>query len=540
MRLKPALIALFVSWSSVLPLVAATSLPADPSAAVTKTADGPMKEAMEAFKDSRYAKAVELAKPLAEQGNADALYLMGFAHESGKGADASREKALEFYQKAAVIGQKDATYRMSFILLASEDENERTQGREALEKTAVEDPAVSGRILGEAWLKGRLSTEPDYDKALSWWNRAADAGDLPSLLLTARLYEGQFGFADKKDVPKAMNTYRKAAGLGDAGAMVALGSRLLNGPEAQRNEKEGREWLKKAADVKEYSSYLALGDYEENVKKDLKAALETYRKGDDAGQIDCTLRTAQAYLDGKGTDKDLERGVKLLEKSATAGSAAAHLRLAVLRLADEKPDYLVGYGHLLSAANGGLVEGQNELALLYLSGKLGVADVAAAAAWLTRAAQGGYAPAQNNLATMYERGAGVTQNFVNAGQLYSLAANQGNGPATLALARMHAQGVGTKEDLPKAWALATLAGEREQEDGVKLAKELDAKFNNEQKAAAQKELKDIRSEKSTLVPAAVKPAPTKPAPAKPTLAKPAPAKPAPAKSAPVKPAAARP
>ncbi len=531
MRLKPALIALFVSWSSVMPMLAATSLPVDPSAGVTKTPEGPAKEAMEAFKDGRHAKAVELAKPLAEQGNGDALYLMGFAYESGKGVEASREKALEFFKKAAATGQKDATYRMSFILLASEEEKERMQGREALEGAAKEDPAVAGRILGEAWLKGRLSKDPDYDKAVFWWGSAADAGDQPSLLLLARLYEGQFGFPEKKDLAKAMNTYRKAAGLGDAGAMVALGSRLLNGPEAQRNEKEGREWLKKAIDAKEYSAYLALGDFEENVKKDPKAALETYRKGDDAGQVDCTLRTAQAYLEGKGTEKDEDRGIKLLEKSATAGSAAAHLRLAVLRLAGEKPDYTVGYGHLLSAANGGLVEGQNELALLYLSGKLGVADLAAAAAWLTRAAQGGYAPAQNNLGTMYERGAGVQQSYPNAGQLYSLAANQGNGPATLALARMHAQGLGTKEDLPKAWALATLAGEREQEEGVKLAKELDAKFTAEQKVEAQKVLKEIKSDKPAEAPAGDKPK----APAKqPTSAT------TPPVTAPAKPAAAKP
>ncbi|MFD0892140.1 SEL1-like repeat protein [Luteolibacter ambystomatis] len=500
MRLKTALLSLLVAWSSVAVLSAAVSMPVEPSTGLNKKAEGPAKEALEAFKDGRHAKAIELAKPLAEQGNGDALYLMGFAHESGQGAEASKEKALEYYKKAAATGQKDATYRMSFILLASEDEKERTQGREALENAAKDDPAVAGRILGEAWLRGRLSKEPDYDKVVFWWSRAADAGDPPSLMLLARLYEGQFGFPDKKDLKKANDTYRKAAGLGDAGAMVALGSRLLNGAEAQRNEKEGREWIKKALEAKEYSGYLALGDFEENVKKDPKAALETYRKGDDAGQVDCTLRTAQAYLEGKGTEKDEDRGLKLLEKAATAGSAPAHLRLAVTRLSKEKPtpdDIGIGYGHLLSAAAGGLSEAQNELALFYLSQKLGgVADPVAAVAWLTRAAQGGFAPAQNNLATMYERGAGgVQQNMANAGQLYALAANQGHGPATYALARLFATGTGIKQDLPKAWALATLAAERKQEEGAKLAKELDDKFTPEQKAEGKKALEDIKSDK---------------------------------------------
>jgi hypothetical protein len=164
---------LFSAFTVSLP--AAVSLPADNSAAVAPEAEGPAKEAMEAFKAGRHAKAVELAKPLAEQGNADALYLMGFASESGKGIEASKDKALEYYRKASGMKHKDATYRLAFILLASEKEEERNQAREALETAAKEDPAVAGRILGEAYLRGRLSPTADPDKAIFWWKAAADA-----------------------------------------------------------------------------------------------------------------------------------------------------------------------------------------------------------------------------------------------------------------------------------------------------------------------------------------------------------------------------
>ncbi|MEO5913154.1 MAG: tetratricopeptide repeat protein [Luteolibacter sp.] len=476
---------------------AAVSLPSDSSAAVPAVVDGPAKEAMKAFQDGRHAKAVELAKPLADQGNAEALYLMGFAHETGRGVEASKEKALEYYRKAAAAKHKDAAYRLSFILLASEKEEERDQAREALETAAKDDPAVAGRILGEAYLRGRLTPAPDPDKAIFWWKRAADAGDVPSMLLMARFYEGQFGFPELKDTKEALATYAKAAGLGDAGAMAALGSRLLSGDEKIRDEKKGREWLKKAVEAKEYSAYLALGDYEENVKKDLKAALAEYERGKDAGQIDCILRTADFYLEGKGVEKDSARGLALLEKAAEAGSAAANFRLAVQALSVEKPDLLVGYKHLVAAANGNLVEAQNELGLLYLSGKLAVADSAAGVAWLTRAAQGGYAQAQNNLATLYERGAaGVTQNMENAGQLYALAANQGHGGATLALARLVYQGIGTKSDPVKAWALATLAQERKAEDADKLVTEITDKLDDKQKTEAKKQLEDMKSGKT--------------------------------------------
>jgi TPR repeat protein len=317
------------------------------------------------------------------------------------------------------------------------------------------------------------------------------------VLLMARFYEGQFGFPELKDPKASLDAYAKAAGLGDAGAMAALGSRLLSGDEKNRDEKKGREWLKKAIAAKEYSAYLALGDYEENVKKDLKAALAEYERGKDAGQIDCILRTADFYIEGKGVEKDEARGMALLEKAAEGGSPVANFRLAVASLSGEKPELLTGYKHLLAAANGNLVEAQNELGLLYLSGKLAGADGAAGVAWLTRAAQGGYAQAQNNLATLYERGAaGVTQNMENAGQLYSLAANQGHGPATLALARLLNEGIGTKADPVKAWALATLAQERGEEDAKKMLEAINPQLDDKQKAEAKKQLEEMKSGKA--------------------------------------------
>ena len=479
---------------------AAVSLPSDNAAAVPAAAEGPAKPAMEAFQAGRHAKAVELAKPLAEQGNAEALYLLGFASESGQGMEASKEKALDYYRKAAAGKHKDAVYRMSFILLASDKEEERDQARQALETAAKDDPSVATRILGEAYLRGMLTPAPDPDKAIFWWKRAADAGDVVSVLLIARFYEGQFGFPELKDLKEALANYAKAAGLGNAGAMAALGSRLLSGDEKNRDEKKGREWLKKAIAAKEYSAYLALGDYEENVKKDLKAALAEYERGKDAGQVDCMLRTADFYLNGKGVEKDVERGQALLLKAAESGNPVANFRVAADLLAGEKPEkanLLTGYGHLLAAANGNLPEAQNELGLLYLSGKLGTADTSAGVAWLTRAAQGGNAQAQNNLATLYARGiGGVTKNLDNAGQLYALAANQGHGPATLALAHLLYDGVGTKADPVKAWALATLAAERGEKDADALVKEIAGKLDEKQHLAALKELEDIKSGKT--------------------------------------------
>ena len=64
---------------------------------VPADAEGPMKEALAAFNEGRHIKAIDIARRLADKGNPDALFLMGYAHETGRGLEASRDKSIEFY-----------------------------------------------------------------------------------------------------------------------------------------------------------------------------------------------------------------------------------------------------------------------------------------------------------------------------------------------------------------------------------------------------------------------------------------------------------
>lgn len=497
MTTKALLLALALSLATASIAPAAVSLGNDAPVAPPTVAEGPAKGAIDAYREGRHSVAVDLAKPLAEQGNADALFLLGFAAETGQGLPASRDGALDYYKKSSAAGNKDATYRRALILLNSKEDKDRQEGREVLETAAKTDPANAGRILGEAWLRGLLSEKPDAEKALEWWNKASDAGDTPSILILARFYEGAFGFPEKVDAKRSLDLYKKAAGLADDSALIPLGSRLLNGDEKFRNEKEGREWLGKAIEKKQFAAYLALGDFEENVKKDDKAALAQYQKGAEEKQPDCLLRVAGFYLEGKGgLDKSEEKGREWLAKAAEAGSALGALEMASRISKDEKPDLLGAYKYLLSASNAGLAVAQNELGLLYVSGNLGLSDPTAGVAWFTLAAKAGHAAAQNNLATLYERGMGVPVNYNNAGQLYSLAANQGHAAATTGLARLHASGLGTAQDLPKAWALASLAVERGDNEAKTLLGDLTSKLDDKGLGEAKKQLEEMKKPKA--------------------------------------------
>lgn len=457
--------------------------------------DGPAKKAFAEFSAGHHDAAVELAKPLAEKGVAEAIYLLGFAHETGNGATASPDKAMEYYRKGMEKGHADSVFRLAFMLIATQDEKQLKEAQTILEKQALSDPAVSGRILGEAYLLGSFTGKPDAEKAVEWWDKAIKAGDVSSMLFNARFYDGQLGFPEKSDPSLAMKYFQMASDAGNPAAMVAVGSRLLFGKTASKDEARAIKLLNKAIESKEYTAHLALGTYQETIKKDSKAALAEYERGKDAGNLESMVIAAGYYIEGKGTAKDVPRGLQILQKAAEAGSAQAHLMLAANSLQGEKPDISSGYVHLVAAANAGLATAQNDLGLFYLTGKLGAADVSAAVSWFGRSAQSNFAAAQNNLAALHERGTGVAQDYGKAAQLYALAAQQGHAAATLALARFHAAGAATEVDKPRAWALGKIAAERGEANAAAFLEILEKEFSEKELAAAKKILEGMTNTK---------------------------------------------
>jgi uncharacterized protein len=486
----------------------ALPLPAEEDGKVVDEQSKACKPAIRALQEKRYQEAIDLAEPLAEKGNRDALYLMGYVNEAGKCQKPTKEKAVEFYRKAAAAGQKDANLRIVNILLNSEKESDRDDARKLLESISKTDPGVGGRFLGQAYIEARLSLKPDVEKALAAWKSAAAAKDIQSIIFLARFYEGAFGFPEKRDIKESIAQYTKAASLGNGNSMSALGLRLLRGDESIRDEKKGREWLLKAIDAKDYSAYLTLGDYEEGTNKDNKAAYAFYQKGAEMNQGDCMVRTAKGQIEGLGTEKDLAAGTKLMEKAAAAGSAEANYNLAALTLTAEKPDIIAGYKYLLAAANGNSPDAQNELGLFYYTGTLfgkpadpakpNMGDKTAATAWFTRAAQNNNAAALCNLAAFYEKGTeGLAKDYKAAATLYQRAALKGHGPSTYAVARFLRAGlIGDKPNPVQAWAIANIAEERGEKAATKLITDIAADFTDAQKTEAKQALEDIKSGKA--------------------------------------------
>lgn len=476
------------------PLPGAVTLDADAALPAATDTPSPAQAAIDAYNKGRHIEAVRIAEPLAAKGDPAALVILGLAHETGRGAEPSRELAIKNYRLAHEAGSEEASFRLATTLIAQGGEKEQAEAKAILEKLSKQDTGQASRILGEGSLRGWFGDEADFEKTRFYWQQAADKGDLTAIMTLARLLDGNFGFPEKRDPAAALAAYTKAAGLGNAVAMVAVGSRLLNGEESLRDEKKGREWLAKAIAGKQPDAHLALGDFEEVVKKDDQAALAQYRKGADAGQAGCMLKLAGFLTEGRGgTRKDPEEALAWFKKAGQAGSPLGHVRAAAILLKGEGLQVVEGYAHLVAAAEGGLADIQNEVGLLYLSGRLGVRDATAAAGWFGRSATAGYPQGAHNLGTLYEQGIGVPRNLNNAARLYLQAAKAGHPQATTALGRLHARGTGAQQDLAKAWALFSIAVERGDEDAKTLLGELTSQLSDTQIAAGRKALAELKA-----------------------------------------------
>lgn len=190
------------------------------------------------------------------------------------------------------------------------------------------------------------------------------------------------------------------------------------------------------------------------------------------------------YIDGKGVEKNVEKGLQLYEQAAAKGLPIAYRNLAFAywigelvaqdrklavdyaREAAERGNvpaqYLMGVAYtggdgieqsfakaifwLRIAARGNHSGAMNSLGIRYANGEGVDKDMTMAAEWYQKATDAGSVYAASNLAYLYWEGNGVEQNLDRAEELFEIAANAGNEIAKEALAKLRAERAGTTTD----------------------------------------------------------------------------------------------
>ncbi len=189
----------FRKFVGVVLLAAATCAPAG---------TGPLEDGIEAYKEGDFVKALEIWRPLADGGNAEAQYRLGILYAEGKGVAPNDAEAAVWFERAAERGNAAAQYNL-------------------------------GVSYSEA-----IGVRKDNAAAAKWFRRAADQGFAYAQLNLGLLYASGVGVpADDVEAMKWVDLaiYALPPGAARSDAARALGDIVAKLTTEQIQEAKSRE-----------------------------------------------------------------------------------------------------------------------------------------------------------------------------------------------------------------------------------------------------------------------------------------------------------
>lgn len=179
-------------------------------------------------------------------------------------------------------------------------------------KAAVEGDPAAFSGLGACYFQGR-GVEKDIKKALLWYEKAAEQGNVQAQRETANIYAGAPDMA-LKNVERQAYWYEKAAGQGDAFSQYAIGNCYLEGVGVKKSVNCAKEWtLLSAEQGNVYGAFQLAYIYEGEGDREKYMTWLTRAAGQGLGVAQCRLGVE--YMDGKYVEKDLEKALHWMEKA---------------------------------------------------------------------------------------------------------------------------------------------------------------------------------------------------------------------------------
>lgn len=181
---------------------------------------------------------------------------MGDIHFYGYGGPRDVSKAIEWYSKAASVGDASAMFKLGCIYDGGTDvsRDEATALRMFMQAAFGGVPEAQLKMATLAY-EGR--TEGGKREAARWYESCMDAIPVAKFNL-ATMYYGGDGIG--MDVPKAYSLYRELAEQGDTDAMFQIGKMLVSGEGVGRDAEQGFRWIGKAAKAGHAEAKLVAGN----------------------------------------------------------------------------------------------------------------------------------------------------------------------------------------------------------------------------------------------------------------------------------------
>jgi localization factor PodJL len=149
-----------------------------------------------------------------------------------------------------------SNHKLTLVSIPASERLPDAIGGPALRGAALKGDASAAYEIGVRYAEGK-GVAANFDEAAKWYDRAAQAGVVPSIFRLGTLYEKGLGV--KKDLDTARRYYLQAAERGNAKAMHNLAVLDADGGARGANYKSASQWFRKAAERGVADSQFNLG-----------------------------------------------------------------------------------------------------------------------------------------------------------------------------------------------------------------------------------------------------------------------------------------
>ncbi len=307
--------------------------------------------------EENISEAIRLYRKSAEEGSVVAQCKLARFYKEGKGVSQSDDEAIYWYMKAVEKG-----YEPAKKLLIECDGN-----IDWLIKVAEREFVEAQYKLGVLYEKGQIfsldfermkmviersNVEQSYEKAFSWYLRAAENGSVDALFSLGQLYEQGKGV--EQSYEEAVKRYKEAVEKGHNGAKYNLAELYVFGKGVGRNIEKAINLLKEYTHGGKGWNFYNFGDllyfgkvveqsYEEaviwwklsakenysraeymlgvcfekghGVEQSYEEAVKWYRKAIEKGNKDAMFNLANCYRYGRGVERSYSNAVKWYKES---------------------------------------------------------------------------------------------------------------------------------------------------------------------------------------------------------------------------------
>ncbi len=308
--------------------------------------------------------------------------------------------------------------------------------------------------LGKMFASGD-GVKQNYKKALKYLERAAALKNAEAYVELGKLYE------NNGDTENAENVWMKADGLGNAEAAYLIGRLYCHAGYAARNRDKAEFWYKRAADKNFAPAQYELGDiYLHRYDDREKEGFEWIKKAAEGGVAEAYETLGNLYAFSRIGLADNLKAVAAFSTAAKAGITSASTMLGAFYIDNGETDK--GISAYKQAAEKGDQIAMALLGDMYYKGDCVERDYDKAFYWFSREADKNYPHTFFGVARCYLYGAGVARDEKKA--VKYLKAASLDKEAVYELGNCYFNGWGVKKDIDKAKQLWREAADKGSED----------------------------------------------------------------------------